>query len=502
MATVSKTFSVRTGLDVANTIVISNTSGVLNVSNITLINVVTSNVSGNLAVGNIAVTQNATFGNISAATGANLTSLNVSANISNTGNLLVTQNTFTGNLAVTQNISAGNVNLTGGMTIAGNLIVNGSTVTLNSSVVQTNDQYILLTANNQTADILDYGFAGLAKNATIGNAWSGLIKHHNDEVWYLFDGYAQTATLTLNTASLNIAQTNVATINANVFAQYINVATINVGTFSQPITQFANNGIYVAGTLVANNPNINFVSANTSNLSITGTSNVSPGNVTITLDTRSPGGGGAYEVDIFHGGTSVQTNSNLNFNDSQSVLYTITANGATQVNLSAAVNTTLNLTSLNVTANIANTGNLLVTQNTFTGNLTVTQNVSAGNVGVSGNLYSTGVLAVNTMVVAVNTVTLTTVSQSVLANLTAATGQFATVECLVQANCASMFHVTKLTVVTDGVNVAVDEYGTILTGSPVGTLTAAISTGNVQLLFTANNATSTVVRTVMYGIAV
>lgn len=74
--------------------------------------------------------------------------------------------------------------------------------------------------------------------------------------------------------------------------QTANIVTLNV---TNPIAQFANNGVYVNGILVANNPNINFVAANTSNLSITSTSNTNPGNVTITLDTRNPpgtGGGG------------------------------------------------------------------------------------------------------------------------------------------------------------------------------------------------------------------
>jgi hypothetical protein len=84
----------------------------------------------------------------------------------------------------------------------------------------------------------------------------------------------------------------------------------------------------------------------------------------------------------------------------------------------------------------------------------------------------------------------------------AATGAFSTVEYLVVANCQSTFHVTKLLVVTDGTNVYLDEYSTIQTGGPVGTFTAAIATGNVQLLMTANNATSTVVRTTRYTVAV
>jgi hypothetical protein len=52
MSTTNKTFSVKNGIDVANTLIISNVSGVINVSNITLANVVTLNASGNVYSGN------------------------------------------------------------------------------------------------------------------------------------------------------------------------------------------------------------------------------------------------------------------------------------------------------------------------------------------------------------------------------------------------------------------------------------------------------------------
>ena len=111
------------------------------------------------------------------------------------------------------------------------------------------------------------------------------------------------------------------------------------------------------------------------------------------------------EVTSFQNGTIVLAAANLNFNNSQSVLIAPSANGTTQSNLQFSVNTNLNLTSLNVTSNIANTGNLLVTQNTFSGNITVTQNTKSGNLAVttlmntaslnvSANISNTGNLLV------------------------------------------------------------------------------------------------------------
>jgi hypothetical protein len=100
----------------------------------------------------------------------------------------------------------------------------------------------------------------------------------------------------------------------------------------------------------------------------------------------------------------------------------------------------------------------------------------------------------------VNSVTLTTTSQSVLVNVSAAT--YASLDCVIQANCKSSFYTTKMLIVYDGTNTYLTEYGSILTDGVVGTISAGITAGNVQVLFTSNNATSTVVRTAVFGLAV
>jgi hypothetical protein len=494
-------------------------------------NVITTS---NVVSGNVVVTQNISTGNVSS---ANL----VATQNTTTGNISVTQNASFGNASVTQNVSAGNGTFSGAVTIAGNLIVNGTTITLNASSVQTNDQYIMLASNNNLGDTIDYGFAALSKNTTQGNVYSGLVKHIADETWHLFDGYAL---MNAYPATINTAQTNVATLNANIIAAQINVVTLNAST---QILQFANSGVYVAGTLVANNPNINFVAANTSNLSITGTSNTSPGNVTITIDTRNPPGGtGGGSVNAYaNSGLVAASLDNIVWLNSASILYVVTQNASETkaVNVQPSVNSTLNLVSLNVSANIsnvgnllitqntftgnisvatlanvvtlnvsaniANVGNLLVTQNTFTGNLSVTQNSTFGNVvfsnaNTAGSLNVTGNLVVNTLSIVVGTTTLATVTQTALDNfvpaLTATGGGLASVEYTVQANCANSFHLTKIMILTDGTNVFMDEYGTLFNNGPVGTLTAGITAGNGQLLWTSNNATSTIIKTARYGI--
>lgn len=87
---------------------------------------------------------------------------------------------------------------------------------------------------------------------------------------------------------------------------------------------------------------------------------------------------------IYLNGVIAQPNtSNLNFNNSTSINAFVTANGTSNTNLSFNINTTMNLVSLNVSGNIANTGNLAVSQNTVTGNLTIVQNTVTGNVSVT-----------------------------------------------------------------------------------------------------------------------
>jgi len=76
----------------------------------------------------------------------------------------------------------------------------------------------------------------------------------------------------------------------------------------------------------------------------------------------------------------------------------------------------LNVTSLNVAANIANVGNLLVTQNIATGNLVIAQNVVAGNINVAninvsanvsnaGNILVTQNIYTGNIIVTQNTAT-------------------------------------------------------------------------------------------------
>lgn len=124
----------------------------------------------------------------------------------------------------------------------------------------------------------------------------------------------------------------------------ITVANISTLNIANPIAQLANNSVFVNGALVANNPNINFISANTSNITVLGVSNTTPGNVTISIDTNlapgsTPAGGS---------NTQIQFNNQASFGGSPNLTFDLASN------------------TFQIRSN-ANTGNLITTGNiTFT----------------------------------------------------------------------------------------------------------------------------------------
>lgn len=190
-----------------------------------------------------------------------------------------------------------------------------------------------------------------------------------------------------------------------IVTQNISVANLAV---TNPISQLANTGVLVNGTIVANNPNINFASANTSNLVIVGTSNTSPGNVTVTFDTRLVGGNGGSSANAnttTRGITllidSISSTDAANAATANSVSWAANvANTAAQTAIALAANAwalanaaqtrvfvagTSTGNSLNLNFVSSNTSNIVITgtQNTSPGNVTVTFDTRV--VGGTGN---------------------------------------------------------------------------------------------------------------------
>ena len=106
-------------------------------------------------------------------------------------------------------------------------------------------------------------------------------------------------------------------------------------------------------------------------------------------------------------------------------------------------------------------------------------------------------LQVNSLNVTTNTVTTSSSGQVVLDKFPIT--QLASAKYFVQANNSTNYQTTEIVLVQDATNVWLTEYGSIQTGPSLGTFTADISGGDVRLLFTAVNNINTI-RSVRYGI--
>ena len=71
-------------------------------------------------------------------------------------------------------------------------------------------------------------------------------------------------------------------------------------------------------------------------------------------------------------------------------------------------------------------------------------------------------------------------------------GIYSTAKYIVQAKYSTLIHSTEIMVMHDGTNVYIHEYGTMYSGSSLGTFSADISSGLVRLLFSPTNINTTV----------
>ena len=138
---------------------------------------------------------------------------------------------------------------------------------------------------------------------------------------------------------------------------------------------------------------------------------------------------------------------------------------------------------------------VLKSGDTMTGVLTIT---NSGFGLAVGNAAVTYELSVGSLNVTTNTVTTSATGQVVLD--TFATTEHASAKYFVQVKSGSAYHTTEVVLVQDATNVWLTEYGSIQTGASLGSFSADISSGDVRLLFNADNAVNTI-RSVRYGVA-
>lgn len=288
----------------------------------------------------------------------------------------------------------GKLSLTGGVvigdvTIDGNLFVNGVQTIVNTNSLTVNDPIFLL-ANNNTTNSVGIGIVG---HYGPTQQHSGLVRAHQDNIWYLFEDYDDHILYANNV--LDTGNIKLATLKANISA----------------------NSILLVGNIVA-------------------------------------------------------TQANLTIAHNQ-------ANAAyAQANAAYAD---------------ANT-RVLKAGDTMTGGLTITTSGIGLRVANANVTYS---LQVGTLNVTTNTVTTSSSGQVVLDKFPAT--QLASAKYFIQANSSTDYHTTEMVLVQDATNVYITEYGSIQTGPSLGSFSADISSGDVRLLFNANNNVNTI-RAVRYGI--
>ena len=146
------------------------------------------------------------------------------------------------------------------------------------------------------------------------------------------------------------------------------------------------------------------------------------------------------------------------------------------------------------------TGNTLKIQGTAAGQINLTTDVTTGIANlftsVTGKLQIGGVgseLYVGTQTaVTGTTTTVATTSETVTDQFS--TTEFRSAEYLVQITQGSSYQVSKILLVHDGTTPYITEYGTLLSGSTLGTLDVDITGGNARLLVTMANAASASVK--------
>ena len=394
MGTTNKTFSVKNGIDIANTIIIDSNRNLTNVNAVSLLanggvfvaGTIVANspninfVSGNTSNISITGTSNTNPGNVTitidmrtpptpgpngtpttllsdrfTAT-VNQSIFTATSNISDPNNVFVIINGAVQEPIVDYNIS-GNVTVT--LTANSNLndlveirnVIGGTG--LATAYGQANAAY--------TQANLAYAVANLASTQVSTYANGTIVLASSNINWN------NTATMNVSVVANGTTQSNVSwnangtalgipAINTSLGTMNANFGTINT-TFGTTNTTFGtvnstfatmnttataayNVNIFVNGSAIGNSQNVNIVSANTSNLSIVGSTNTTPGNTTITFDTQVPAGGG---------GTPGGANGQIQYNN----------NGAFGGATNLSFNTAANLTSIDSNVRVANGNQLL-----------------------------------------------------------------------------------------------------------------------------------------------
>ena len=402
----------------ANAAVVANTVVDAAQPNITSVGTLTS----------LAVTGNASAGNLS--TGGSLTVTgNASANNLSTTNLITAGNGLqvtTGSLSVL----AGNLDVTGNINVTGNL--NYSNVT--DLVV--GDPLIYIGANN-TGDIYDLGIVGSYNEGTYQH--TGIARNAADNYWTFFDGVVAEPTTVIDwanatyptvkmgnlitTANANIGGNLVLTGTATAGNVYANSGTIGASLLTGTLTTAAQPNITSVGTLSSLSVSGNVTAGNLIGVFANGTSNVAIPSVNGNVNISSSGNanvvvvtGTGVNVAGTLNATSIVATSTVDFSTTSNVAlgavanvsitggsagYLLSTDGAGDLSwiappsTSGITNGTSNISiptvNGNVNTSVGGTANVLVVTSTganIAGTLNATGNANVGNIGATNGVFT------------------------------------------------------------------------------------------------------------------
>ena len=297
--------------------------------------------TANLKVASISVSGNGLA--VSNVTSANINDYTISVNTASTTlrgtTLLVdsTSSTDTGNAATANAVNAvyefanTKLSLTGGIvigdvTVEGNLFVNGVQTIVNTESLTVNDPIFLLANNNTTNAV------GLGIVAHYGptQQHTGLVRAHQDEIWYLFQDYDDHILYANNI--LDVANVKLATLKANLRAESLNVS----GGFTN-----IDSTLVVTGNTTLSNVTVNKDANVIGNLTVSGItiySNVVTYTAAVNIDST-----------LTVSNTTNLVNTNVNG------VLTITSSGEGLVVANANVTNTLTVSVLEITSNTVTT---------------------------------------------------------------------------------------------------------------------------------------------------
>jgi hypothetical protein len=131
--------------------------------------------------------------------------------------------------------------ITGDVVVTGNLSVEGTTVTVNVTTLAIEDSIIQLAKNN-ISDTIDIGFLGQYNNGS-ANVHTGLVRHADDDKYYLFENW--NGEPTSQTIDISNPSFKIATLSANLTANSVLIRGLDPLTQANTADQRAvTSGVY------------------------------------------------------------------------------------------------------------------------------------------------------------------------------------------------------------------------------------------------------------------